>query len=133
MRLTPVEIEDRLEEAAITLRRLPHPPGTGPRGYGSSWPEYIRDARHAYGYHKASMRIVPNAQEIARMDEAIGWLRLISDPDDRQIVWMRAEGERWKPICWRIGVARGTAWRRWSAALLTIANALERKDKKARG
>lgn len=129
MSITPREIEDRLEEAALTLKRLPHPPGTGPKGFGSSWPEYVRDARHAYGYHEARMRVVPNASEIARMEEAIDWLRLIADPVDRRIVWMRAEGQRWRPVCHRAGVARATAWRRWTASLLTIAKHLNRRDK----
>lgn len=129
MTITPREIEDRLEEAALTLKRLPHPPGSGPKGFGSSWPEYVRDARHAYGYHEARMRVVPNAGEIARMEEAIDWLRLISDPVDRRIVWMRSDGHRWAPVCRRAGVARATAWRRWTAALLTIAKHLNAKGK----
>lgn len=124
------EIEDRLEEAAITLRRLPHPPGSGPKGFGSSWPEYVHEARHAYGYHEARMKVVPNAREIERMDEAIAWLMLIGNADDRRIVWMRAEGHRWRAICRRAGVARSTAWRRWSAALLTISKHLNKKEKK---
>ncbi|MCC5960559.1 MAG: hypothetical protein JJU08_14600 [Rhodobacteraceae bacterium] len=124
MTITPREIEDRLEEAALTLRRLPAPSGSGPKGYGNSWPEFVRDARHAYGYHEARMRVIPNAGEIARMEETIGWLLLIAHPDDRRIVWMRAEGWRWKPICWRFGVSRTTAWQRWTAALLTIRKSL---------
>jgi hypothetical protein len=84
------EIEDRLEEAALALRRLRHPSGSGPRGYGSSWPEYVREARHAHGYHKARIRVVPSALEIQRMNEAIDWLRLIRDAGDRRIVGMRA-------------------------------------------
>lgn len=47
--LTPREIEDRMEEAARTLRRLPNPPGSGPSGYGSSWPDYVRSRFTAYG------------------------------------------------------------------------------------
>ena len=39
------EIEDRLEEEALTLRRLPMKDGLN--GFGSSWPEYVRDAKHA--------------------------------------------------------------------------------------
>lgn len=132
---TPREIDDRLEEAALTLRRLPNPPGSGARGYGSAWPEYVRDARQAYGYGEARMKVVPNAREIARMEEALEWLMLIGGKDeraaidDRQIVWMRAECYRWRQICRAIGCARSTAWRRWTAALLTIANRLNAKDK----
>ena len=69
------------ELAALTLRRLPDPPGSGPRGYGSSWPEYVRDARHAYGYHEARMRVVPSPAEIARMEDCLDWLRLVGPED----------------------------------------------------
>jgi hypothetical protein len=126
---TPVQIEDRFEEAAITLRRLPNPPGSGPKGFGNSWPEYVRDPRHAYGYHDATMKVRPNAQEIARMEQAIDWLRLLSDPIDRHIVWMRADGHRWRAVCGRVGVSRATAHRRWCAAMLTIANLLNKHGK----
>lgn len=131
MTLSPRDIEDRMEEAALTLRRLPNPPGSGPRGHGSSWPEYVREARHAYGYHEARMRVIPSAREIERMDEAIGWLILIPDPDDRRIVWLRADGWRWRAICNRVGVTRSTAWRRWAASFFVICKALNQKRKHA--
>lgn len=130
MRMTPSDIEDWLEEAALTLRRLPHPPGTGPKGYGNSWPEHVREARHAYGYHEARMRVVPNAREIARMEEAIGWLLLVKDPDDRRILWMRAEGRPWKQIFSQLGVSRTTAWQRWVAGLATISKLLNNNNNK---
>jgi hypothetical protein len=125
-------VEDRLEEAAITLRRLPNPAGSGARGFGSSWPDYVREARHAYGYHEAQMRVIPNASEIQRMEDCIDWLRWL-DPEDARIVWLRAEGARWRQVCIRAGCVRQTAWRRWAAALLTIAahlNAAERPKRR---
>lgn len=129
MDLTATEIEDRMEEAALTLRRLPNPAGSGPKGYGSSWPDYVRDARQAYGYGEATMRVIPSSQEIARMEVAIDWLRLIPDADVRRIVWMKAEGHRWRSICIRSGCARSTANRKWAAGLLTIAKALKNNGK----
>ena len=45
-------------------------------------------------------------------------------PEDARIVWLRAEGVRWRQVCIRAGVVRSTAWRRWAAALLTIAKKL---------
>lgn len=114
-----------MEEAALTLRRLPNPRGSGARGYGRSWPEYAREAKHAYGYHEARMRVVPSAAQIQRMDEALVWLRWLS-PEDAKIVWMRAEGARWRAVCIEAGVVRQTAWRRWVAALQTIANHLNK-------
>lgn len=133
--ITPREIEDRFEEAALTLKRLPNPPGSGARGYGRSWPEYVHEAKHAYGYEEARMRVIPNAREIQRMEETLEWLALISGDseeaiiDNRRIVWMRAEGYRWKQICRGVGCVRSTAWRRWTAALVTIANRLNKQGK----
>lgn len=127
--LTRDEVENRLELAALTLRRSPNPAGSGSRGYGSSWPDYVQEARHAYGYHDARIRVIPSAREIQMMDEAIGWLRLIRGKgeegerraaDDRRIVWMRADGHRWREICRTVGLSRAQAWRRWAAALITI-------------
>lgn len=115
-----------MEEAALTLRRLPNPQGSGPRGFGSSWPEYIREAKHAYGYHEARMRVVPSAAQIQSMEECLTWLRFLGSEDAR-IVWMRAEGQRWRQVCIQAGCARQTAWRRWVAALQTIANRVNRQ------
>lgn len=124
-------IEDRMEEAALTLRRLPNPAGSGPKGFGQSWPEYVRDAKHAYGYHEVRIRVVPSAAEIQRMDECIDWLRFVK-PDDARIVWLRAEGWRWRQVCIQAGCVRQTAWRRWVAALQAIANHLNHKEKTAK-
>jgi hypothetical protein len=124
--MTPTEIEARFEEAASVLRRLPDP---RPMGYFSTWPQVVRSAAEAYGWEPArTMRVPPTPQAISRMEECFSWL-LWLDPDDARIVWLRAEGLRWKPICYRMGMSRATAWRRWAAALLTIANRLGRDEK----
>ena len=125
------EVEDRFEEAALTLRRLPA--GDGPRGYGSSWPEYVREQRHAYGYHETRLRVVPSAREIARMEEVLDWLKLIDAARDRRIVWMRAEGHRWRAVCREAGLSRSAAWRRWGAALVTVARRLSAPGRGGKG
>ena len=130
MSLTPREIEDRFEEAAITLRRLPDPTGSRSRAYGRSWPDYVHEAKHAYGYDEVRMRIIPTAAEIARMEECIEWLAWLA-PDDAKIIWFRAEGYRWRQVCIKIGIVRQTAWRRWAAAVLTVCKHLAAKEKPA--
>jgi hypothetical protein len=50
----------------------------------------------------------------------------------RRIIWLRAERVRWRQICIRMGCVRSTAWRRWAAALITIANHLNRNGKSVR-
>jgi len=57
---------------------------------------------------------------VDRMDETLEWLRWL-EPDETRLVWLRAEGVGWKPICARFGVGRTTAWHRWNAALGKIA------------
>ena len=57
------------------------------------------------------------------MNECFAWLFWL-DPDEARIVWMRAEGMRWKPICRRLGVGRATAWRWWATALIKISHRL---------
>lgn len=128
--LSPREIEDRFEEAAITLRRLPDPPGSGPKAWGRSWPDYVHDARHAYGYGEFRVRIVPSADEIQRMEECIEWLAWLA-PDDAKLIWYRAEGQRWRQVCIKIGCVRQTAWRRWVAAILTVRNHLKSPPKRS--
>ena len=130
------EVEDRLEEAALTMKRLPNT--GGPKGYGSSWPDYVRSRWTAYGFEQARVRVIPNAKEIQRMDEAIDWLRLITHEDearaaqDRRIVWMRAEQMPWRAICSRVGLSRSQAWRRWTAALITVQKRLEKPRRQTR-
>jgi uncharacterized protein DUF6362 len=124
--ITASDLEDLFEEAARTLRRLPNPPGSGPKGYGSSWPEYIHEAKDAYGYEAAQMRVIPSATDIANMEICLDWLRLVK-PDDAKIIWLRAEGRRWRHVCIEAGCVRQTAWRRWVAALATIAKKVSRE------
>jgi hypothetical protein len=126
-RLSASAIEDRFEEAAFTLRRLPD---THVPGYFNTWPVIVRNAFEAFGWERARMpRIAPSPQAISRMEETFTWLMWL-EPDDARIVWLRAEGFHWKPICWRVGLTRSTAWRRWVAALVTVSNRLSTASKR---
>lgn len=120
-KLTATDIEERFEEAARTLRRLPD---YKPRAMKSAWPEVVQSIHTAYGYDPArAPRIAPSPKAISEMEETFDWL-LWLEPDDARIVWMRAEGIRWRPICIRLGMTRMSAWRHWAAALLLIATRL---------
>jgi len=117
-RWTPLMVEARFEEAASTLRRLPD---TRVPGYFNTWPPIVRSVYEAFGWERARMpKIAPTPEAIGRMEETFTWLAWL-DPDDARIVWMRAEGERWKPICWKVGLSRQHAWRRWVVAVCLIA------------
>jgi hypothetical protein len=73
----------RLEEAGSTLLALPN------TGYStrlrSGALEVVRDAAESYGWQPGRIRPpVPDAARITRMDEALGWIRLI--PADRVVL-----------------------------------------------
>jgi hypothetical protein len=57
------------------------------------------------------------------MDEALGWLMWL-EPEERRLVWLRAEGLPWKRVTHRLGIGRTTAWQRWTIALLKITTRL---------
>ena len=127
---TPEIVAERLEEAADTLRRLPP---VRVRGHAGSWPGVVRDVREAYGWDEARPRLgPPSPAAIDRMDEALRWLAWLT-PDEARLIWLRAEGVRWKLICYRFGGGRTTAWRRWVCALVKIAARLTGGDAPAAG
>ena len=107
---TATLVADRVAEAADTLARLPD---QRVRGHYDLWPKLIGAAGRQAGPAAAS----PEA--IDRMDEALGWLMWL-EPEERQLVWLRAEGLPWKWITRRMGIGRTTAWQRWTTALLKI-------------
>lgn len=116
--LSPKEIEKRFEEAARTLRRLPD---EKPQGYFNVWPPIVRTRWEIMAMERQPMKVWATPQSIDRMDECFTWLFWL-EPDEARVVWLRAEGMRWKPICRRLGVSRATAWRWWATALIRISH-----------
>lgn len=111
-------VEERLAEAADVLRRLPEP---RVQGYFNTWPRALVEFSDLVGQQLEPMRRPPpSPAAITRMEAAVEWLRWL-EPDDAKLVWMRAEGARWKAVCVRFGISRATAHRRWEYALAVIA------------
>jgi hypothetical protein len=101
MSVSVSQIEERFAGAAWTLRRLPEK--DRPRGYRSSWPPIVRDAKHAYGYTpQAPMRVVPSAAAITRVEECFDWLMMIDLEDAPDRLVSRRE-RAVKHICIRAG------------------------------
>lgn len=116
--LTPTEVEERLAEAADILRRLPE---SRVQGHASTWPPYVREYWESYGVAEVRLRRPPpSAAAITRMDEALPWLTWL-DPVDARIVWLRANGDRWKVICWSVGMQRSAVHQHWLYGLCVIA------------
>ena len=73
------------------------------------------------------MRVLPSPLAISRMEETLTWTACL-DPVDGKIVWMRAHGERWKTICWTVGLQRSAAHEHWLYSLCIIAFRLNRQS-----
>lgn len=84
------EIIHRFREAGDTVRRLPR--AKGPAQYGSGWPPIVQDARDAYGYTEATIRLAaPSPRAIDRMGEVFGWFRFFNgDIEEMRAVWLVA-------------------------------------------
>jgi len=116
--LTPSEIEARFVDAADVMKRLP---GLRVPGYFNTWPTMMKEFSDLVGQEPVRMRRPPPPPDaISRMEQTLEWLRWL-EPEDARIVWMRASGERWKAICWKVGLARTAANQRWVYALCVIA------------
>ena len=66
------------------------------------------------------MRVLPSPAAISRMEETLSWTVGLN-PIDGKIIWLRAHGERWKSICWTVGLQRSAAHEHWLYALCVIA------------
>lgn len=115
---TPTLIEERLVEAADVMKRLPN---VRVPGHFNTWPKMMQEFADLIGQEPRPMRLPPpSAEAITRMEQTLEWLRWL-DAADAKIVWLRATGERWKTICWKVGLARTAANQRWLYALCVIA------------
>jgi len=112
-------IQERLEDAARTLRRLPP---VKVQGYFSTWPEIRRDKAELQQMEKTPLRLgPPSAKSISEMEEVLFiWMKWL-DVNQRKLVWLRAERVRWKQICWQLGFGRTKAWEMYRMALARIA------------
>lgn len=110
-------VEQALAEAAETLRRLP---GHKPRGYFNTMPTPIRTLAELAEAEPAPRRPPPpTAAAIDRLDAVLGWMRWLSEEQVR-VVWARASGVPWRPLCLRLGCGRTKAWRIWVTALVLL-------------
>jgi hypothetical protein len=110
-------VEERVREAAVVLAKLP---GLPSQGYFSTWPDVLLSAREIARQEPKPMRVLPSPQAITRMEETITWNRFL-EPQDAHLMWDRVAGVSWKGICYRFGISRPTAHRRYDYALSVIA------------
>ena len=115
---TAALVEERLVEAADVLKRLPE---VKVRGYFNTWPQMVHEFADLVGQEPRRLRRPPpTSAAISRMEEALPWLQWL-EPELAKLVWARAEGTPWKPICWTVGLQRSAAHEHWLYALCVIA------------
>ncbi len=125
VRWTPTLVEERFAEAADVMKRLPE---VKVPGYFSTWPKVIHDFGDRVEQEpKPLSRPRPSPQAVSRMEETLSWLAWL-EPLDAKIVWARADGERWKTICWKVGLVRSAAHQHWTYALCVIALRLNKRS-----
>lgn len=98
---TRADVEARLESAVSVMRAQP---AVKPQGTFSAWPTYFHEFADKVGQKPSMRRPQPSPRAITEAEDAMLWLRWL-DVDDARIVWARAEGTAWKPICWRLGMS----------------------------
>lgn len=126
---TPSLVEERLIEAASVMKRLP---AVRVPGYFNTWPKMMAEFADLVGQEPVPMRLPPpSPAAISRMEQAMDWLTWL-EPIDRKIVWMRASGQRWKTICWTVGLSRTAANQHWLYALCVLAWRLNGRQPKRR-
>lgn len=117
VRWTPLMVEERMVDAADVMRRLPD---VRVPGHFNTWPRILAEFADLVGQEPPRLRRPPPSPDaIGRMEEALGWLMWL-EPADRKLVWMRASGERWKVVCYSLGLARSAAHQHWLYALCLI-------------
>ena len=104
-------------EAIRTLKKMP---SVRVQGYFNAWPEIIYTEKEIMRMdQKPRMwRATPDA--ISRMERAIEWLNLLKTPEERKIVWMRANNIPWDIIKKTFGFSRVTANKKYKNAIKFI-------------
>jgi len=124
--LTNEAMHEMALESARTIMRLP---SAGVQGYGSGWPDWLRDADLAYGYNQERVRLgPPSGREIDRLDHFVDLIWAV-EPSDAKIVmtvafsaqrngWPRTRGPQWSKVARNVfGIHVDTLRTRYEAAL----------------
>jgi flavin-binding protein dodecin len=116
-RWTETMVEERFVEAADVMKRLPN---VCVPGHFNTWPKMLYEFSDLVGQEPPpTMRLRPTAEAITRMEETLDWLKWL-EPIDRKVMWLRASGERWKTVCWKVGLQRAAAHEHWLYGLCAI-------------
>lgn len=122
------QVFERLVEAADTLERIKVP---DIQRNVTRWPDVVQAAIEASECNRGRRLKGPASPEaITRMDEALIWLGWL-EKETQRIVWCRVEGLSWRRIAAFAGLAPNTCRMRARAALVGLAERLNRGERAA--
>lgn len=121
----PIDVKNRFEEAAQTIRRLP---GEQNIGYQKTrWPYIYYNKSELFKQEPTQIKFVASPEAIDRLDDVLGWSYWVVQ-HEIEIIWAKAEQKPWKIVCKQCGVSRSTGARYWESGILKITNRLNNPD-----
>lgn len=106
-----------IETAAYVDRMLPE---VKAEQYKCCMPDIIYTPQEIALMDRRPIRIRPTQEQIAIWEMvSMDWLRVLT-PDERRLVWKRANHIPWKVLCWEFGFERAEMWRRYQSCLTKI-------------
>ena len=112
-KLSRQDIMARFEEAVIVAKRLPP---VKPQGYKTAWPDIIYTELEILQQDKKPIKILPTPEQLTRLDEVLDWIFLLTEVE-RKLIWLRANHEPWRDVCFKLGLCRSSANEKLNGAL----------------
>lgn len=112
-KLSRKDIMERFEEAIYTLKKLPPVIKYGCR---TAWPDIIYTELELLQQEKRPIKLRPTSEQLSRLDEVMRWTPLLNETE-RKLIWYKAQHERWKDICGKLGISKSTANEKLNRAL----------------
>lgn len=112
-------VEARLKAAVDTLRAIPAAGLALIVEAGGAWPEFVLVTWEGFMLEQTARRIPPTPEAVDDMRTVIAWLGVL-EPEEAELVWLRAAGHPWRVVSQRTGCVRPKAWSRWKAAIAKI-------------
>jgi DNA-directed RNA polymerase specialized sigma24 family protein len=117
-------IAERFVQSAVTLKRLPNDRSLG---YRHSWPAIVHTRFEIMQQAPSPIRLAATPAQVSAMEATFDWLRWL-EPEQRRLIWMRAEGLPWRLIGRRLNAPKTTIQRRWHRALEVVLAHLQADD-----
>ncbi len=107
---TEEDVINELEQAVITIRRLPP---VRINGYAKAWPEMMGSSMEE---ESKRLRLPATPEMITALEQVFDWMHWLT-VNERKLLWRRADHIHWKAIAREMGCDKVTAWRRWKAVI----------------